>query len=157
LYSITQVFIKIANSMGQGIANSSAVLHPAGTVIISRDAGIGKSAILAEPMAVSQHFMAWKCSNRLNNIYLYYWLQQMKPVFENIAIGSTIKTIGLLFFKRLEMHLPTVIEQQSAAKSLLSLDTLIRKYEMELLKNKKYKQGLMSDLLTGTKRVKVED
>ena len=30
-----------------GLKNSSAVLHPAGTVILSRDAGVGKSAILA--------------------------------------------------------------------------------------------------------------
>jgi len=41
-----------------GIANSSAVLHPGGTVVLSRDAGVGKSAVLAEDMAVSQHFMA---------------------------------------------------------------------------------------------------
>src|SRR3990172_3679357 len=39
-----------------GIKNSSAVLHPAGTVILSRDAGVGKRAIMREPMACSQHF-----------------------------------------------------------------------------------------------------
>lgn len=61
-----------------GIENSSAVKHPAGTVIISRDAGIGKSAILAREMAVSQHFMAWRCGKRLHNVYLYYWLQHNK-------------------------------------------------------------------------------
>jgi len=44
-----------------GIQNSSATVHPAGTVVISRDAGIGKSAITTEPMAVSQHFMCWRC------------------------------------------------------------------------------------------------
>jgi type I restriction enzyme, S subunit len=30
----------------QGIKNSSAVLHPAGSVILSRDAGVGKSAVM---------------------------------------------------------------------------------------------------------------
>ena len=44
----------------RGIQNSSAVLHPAGIVVLSRDAGVGKSAITTEPMAVSQHFMCWK-------------------------------------------------------------------------------------------------
>ncbi len=34
----------------KGIANSSAVLHPAGIVVLSRDAGVGKSAITTEPM-----------------------------------------------------------------------------------------------------------
>lgn len=41
-----------------GIRKSSAVLHPAGTVVLSRDAGVGKSAVLGEAMAVSQHFIA---------------------------------------------------------------------------------------------------
>lgn len=36
----------------QGIKNSSAVLHPAGSVLISRDAGVGKSAVMEVPMAV---------------------------------------------------------------------------------------------------------
>jgi len=42
-----------------GIANSSAKMHPKGTVVLSRDAGVGKSAIMKDDMAVSQHFMAW--------------------------------------------------------------------------------------------------
>ena len=57
-----------------GIAHSSAIMHPAGTVILSRDAGVGKSAIMRDDMAVSQHFMAWQCGPRLNNYFLYYWL-----------------------------------------------------------------------------------
>jgi len=44
-----------------GIANSSATMHSRGTVVLSRDAGVGKSAIMKDDMAVSQHFMAWKC------------------------------------------------------------------------------------------------
>ena len=41
----------------EGIKNSSAVLHPAGSVILSRDAGVGKSAVISSAMAVSQHFI----------------------------------------------------------------------------------------------------
>ena len=41
-----------------GIRHSSAVLPPQNTVILSKDAGVGKSAVLADEMAVSQHFMA---------------------------------------------------------------------------------------------------
>ena len=53
-----------------GIANSSAVVHPAGTVVLSRDAGVGKSAITKCDMAVSQHFMAWQCGSQLDNHFL---------------------------------------------------------------------------------------
>ncbi|WP_375509902.1 restriction endonuclease subunit S, partial [uncultured Nostoc sp.] len=98
-----------------GIANSSAVLHPLGAVILSRDAGVGKSAITKDVMAVSQHFMAWHCGSQLDNHFLYYWLQAEKSEFERIAIGNTIKTIGLSYFKQLKIPFPFLAEQKAIA------------------------------------------
>jgi type I restriction enzyme S subunit len=136
-----------------GIANSSAVKHRAGTVILSRDAGVGKSAILAQGMAVSQHFMAWTCGVELDNHYLYYWLQFMKPRFEAIAMGSTIKTIGLPFFRRLSIPLPRIDQQKAAAAQLLAADADIARHQVEARKQRVLKLGLMNDLLTGRVRV----
>ena len=90
----------------EGINNSSAVIHPAGSVILSRDAGVGKSAIISCPMAVSQHFIVWTCKPGLSNWFLYYQLQLLKPLFERIATGNTIKTIGLPFFDALTISVP---------------------------------------------------
>jgi type I restriction enzyme S subunit len=139
-----------------GIANSSAVKHPSGTVILSRDAGVGKSAILAETMAVSQHFITWTCGRRLNNLFLYYWLQHNKREFESIAMGSTIKTIGLPFFKRLQIALPSRPEQDAASSILFELDGLIGSNEKELKKQQMLQCGLRADLLTGLVRVPQE-
>lgn len=136
-----------------GIAHSSAVKHPAGTVILSRDAGVGKSAIIADEMAVSQHFIAWRCGERLNGLYFYYWLQYHKPRFEAIAMGSTIKTIGLPFFKRLEIAVPPRPEQDTVGDLLFSLEGVVSKAERELAKERMLKSGLMADLLTGRVRV----
>ena len=88
---------------GQGIQNSSAVLHPAGLVVLSRDARVGCSAITTKKMAVSQHFIGWICSEQLLNRYLYYVLQKWKNKFEAIAMGSAIPTIGVPFFRDLEI------------------------------------------------------
>ena len=137
-----------------GIQNSSAIELPKGTVILSRDAGIGKSAILAKRMAVSQHFMAWSCKKSSSNLFLYYWLQNMKPVFEQVAMGSTIPTIGLDFFKRLQIACPDNIEEQeNIGLKLKELDLLILKFKNEKQKSQSQKQGLMQDLLTGKKSV----
>lgn len=136
-----------------GIENSSAVKHPAGTVILSRDAGIGKSAILEQEMAVSQHFIAWRCGKRLHNVFLYYWLQQNKSRFEAIAMGSTIKTIGLAYFKRLQIAVPQIDEQQTAADVMLASEAAISAEEVELIKLHQLNSGLMTDLLTGLVRV----
>lgn len=131
----------------QGIKNSSAVLHPAGTVLISRDAGVGKSAVMATPMAVSQHFIVWTCHDQLlSNWFLYYVLQVMKPIFERNATGSTIKTIGLPFFKELQIAVPSLPEQKRIADCLASLDTLITAATQELDNLKTYKKGLMQQL-----------
>jgi len=137
-----------------GLANSSATKHPEGTVILSRDAGIGKSAILGDVMAVSQHFMAWRCGKNADRYFLYFWLQYMKPSFENIAMGSTIPTIGLEYFKRLKIAVPSSVGEQSLiGAQLLSLHNNICKYRSELIKYREVKKGLMQDLLTGKVRV----
>lgn len=136
-----------------GIDNSSATLHRKNTVIVCRDAAIGKVAILgADDMAVSQHFIAWQCGEKLNYKYLYYWLQLQKPILEQIATGTTIKTIGLSFFKKLEIPLLDLEKQEEIGNIFWTIDekvetlTQLRK-KLILLKN-----GLMNDLLSGKKR-----
>lgn len=136
-----------------GLANSSAVLHPAGTVILSRDAGIGKSAVLASEMAVSQHFIAWRCGQRVNNHYLYFWLQHEKRHFESIAFGSTILTIGLPFFKGYKVIVPPRAEQDKSAEILMNAEANLASESKGLDKLINFKIGLMDDLLTGNVRV----
>lgn len=136
----------------EGIANSSAVLHPAGTVLLSRDAGVGMSAIMKDAMAVSQHFITYRCNGLLDNVYLYYWLQFMKREFERQAVGSTIKTIGFSYFKRLEMLLPPLDEQVCIARSLLGCDKAVLKLEELIAAKRELKKGLMQQLLTGQHR-----
>jgi type I restriction enzyme S subunit len=134
----------------EGIKHSSAVLLPAGTVVLSRDAGVGKSAVLATPMAVSQHFIAWNCSESeaLHNWYLYYWLQASKPKFERVANGSAIKTIGLPFFRKLKMQAPHMVEQRHIAEMLAAWGQVIATTERLLTNSYKQKQALMRELLS---------
>lgn len=135
----------------EGLENSSAVLHPPGTVIISRDAGVGKSAILHSAMAVSQHFIAWLCDkSKLSNWFLYYFLQILKPKFEDIATGSTIQTIGLSYFKELCITIPSIQEQQKISSCLTSLDDLITTQTQKLDALKTHKKGLMQQLFPDT-------
>jgi type I restriction enzyme, S subunit len=136
-----------------GIANSSAVVHPAGTVVLSRDAGVGKSAIMKCDMAVSQHFIAWQCGSKLDNVFLYYWLQARKPEFERIAMGSTIKTIGLPYFRMLKILSPPLIEQRAIAAALSDVDALLAKHGQLIAKKQGLKQAAMQQLLTGQTRL----
>jgi type I restriction enzyme S subunit len=139
----------------EGIKNSSAELHPAETVVLSRDAGIGKSGVMAVPMAVSQHFIAWRCDNRekLNSLFLYNWLQLNKAEFERQAVGSTIKTIGLPYFKKLKIAVPPYSEQKKIAEILSTWDKAITTTEQLIANSQQQKKALMQQLLTGKKRL----
>lgn len=138
-----------------GIENSSAVLHPKETVFMSRDAGVGKSGVMFSPMAVSQHFIAWRCDNKekLNSWFLYNWLQFNKQEFERQAVGSTIKTIGLPYFKKLKIMVPPYAEQQKIAQILSTWDKAITTTEQLLTNSQQQKKALMQQLLTGKKRL----
>jgi len=138
-----------------GIANSSATPHPPGTVILTRDAGVGKSAILADTMAVSQHFVGWICGPLLDPLYLYYWLQRRKRMFERIAVGSTIKTIGMPFFKKLKISLIPIERQKQIAKIINQCDIVLQNLDQVVTQLNVEKNGLMQDLLTGKVRVVV--
>jgi type I restriction enzyme, S subunit len=138
-----------------GIKNSSATLHSKGTVLLSRDAGIGKSAVMHEDMAVSQHFITWTCTGRINNWFLYYYLQLSKPLFERIAAGSTIKTIGLPFFKKFSIPVPSFLEQEQIAEILTTIDDKIGVLQDKKAQYHTLKKGLMQQLLTGQRRVRV--
>jgi type I restriction enzyme S subunit len=137
-----------------GIRHSSAVLHPAETVILSRDAGVGKSAVLAVPMAVSQHFITWRCGPKLTPLFLYYWLQYNKVFFEKMAVGSTIKTIGLGVFKKLAGSFPPLPEQRKIADILTTWDEALANLDALIAAKERRKNALMQQLLTGKKRVK---
>jgi len=132
----------------EGIKNSSAVILPKGTVILSRDATVGKVGITVKEMATSQHFINYICGEKLHNLYLYYDFLNRKSLFEGIAIGSTIKTIGLPFFKSLKIVLPPIKEQQKIALILSNIDDQIENTDNLIEKTKELKKGLMRSLLT---------
>lgn len=143
----------VAKISQKGLNNSSAVLHPSGTVVLSRDAGVGKSSIMMDEMAVSQHFLAWQCGHQLINLFFYYWLQSKKSEFERIAMGSTIKTIGLPYFTTLKLPLPKITEQTAIATTLSDVDALISGLDRLIAKKRDIKQAAMQELLTGKRRL----
>jgi type I restriction enzyme, S subunit len=57
-----------------GIANSSARLLPTNTVCLSRTASVGYVVVMGRPMATSQDFVNWVCSDDLDYRFLMYVL-----------------------------------------------------------------------------------
>ena len=104
---------------------------------------------MGREMAVSQHFITWNClqHNVLHNLYLYYWLQSKKRYFERQAVGSTIKTIGLPFFKKLVVAYPSLSEQTAIADLLSTWDEAIEKTERLIQAKERRFKGIVQKLI----------
>jgi type I restriction enzyme, S subunit len=101
-----------------GLMYSSAVKHSAGTVILSRTASVGFSAILGTDMATSQDFVTWTCGQELHPSYLLYALRAMAPDMRRLVAGSTHKTVYMPDIEQLRTPLPSIIEQRRIARYL---------------------------------------
>jgi type I restriction enzyme, S subunit len=103
-----------------GLAHSAARLHPAGTVVLSRTASVGFSAIMGQPMATSQDFVTWTPKPALEPRYLLWVLRAMKGIgdLDRLMYGSTHKTIYVPDLQQLVGPLPPIEQQQRIADYL---------------------------------------
>jgi len=108
-----------------GIANSSARILPANTVCLSRTASVGYVAVMGRPMATSQDFVNWVCSEALDHRFLKYVLLAERSAFLRFASGTTHQTIYFPEVKAFHVCLPPLGEQRAIAHILGALDDKI--------------------------------
>ncbi|MGW6484418.1 restriction endonuclease subunit S [Streptomyces sp. NPDC055059] len=137
-----------------GIANSSARLLPARTVVLSRDATVGRTAIMGVPMATSQHFAAWVCGPELDPEYLWVLFgDAMQPFFNSFQNGSTIRTIGMGDLKAFRIPLPPLDEQRRIVEHLdeetAKIDSLIAESERFVELCRERRAALITAVVTG--------
>ncbi|WP_434695926.1 restriction endonuclease subunit S [Pseudomonas sp. Z1-14] len=137
----------------EGLNNSSARLLPAGTVVFSRTATVGKTSVMASSMATSQDFANYICGSDLHNIFLVYLFRGMGRTWKTLMAGSIHNTIYMPTFKALKIPVPPLPEQKAIAAALSDTDELIESLEKLLTKKREIKQGTMRELLTGLRRL----
>lgn len=101
-----------------GLANSSAVKLPSGTVCFSRTASIGFVTVMGREMATSQDFVNWVCGPKLNPVYLMWALRMSRPYLLGKSSGSTHKTIYYRHAEQFEVFLPPIQDQRSFAEAV---------------------------------------
>ncbi len=104
-----------------GIQNSSARVLPAQTVCLSRTASVGYVVVMGRPMATSQDFVNWVCSDELDWRYLKYVLTSETDALRRFAYGTTHQTIYFPEVKAFHVALPTLAEQRAIASVLGAL------------------------------------
>jgi type I restriction enzyme S subunit len=136
-----------------GMTNSSATLHPAGTVVLCRTASAGYSAIMAQDMATSQDFATWTCGPMLRPRFLLLCLRAMRQdLLGRLAMGSTHQTIYMPDIEAIKIPLPPVDEQDAIVTQAYSrqraLDVCSRRLDRQIVLLQERRQALITAAVT---------
>ena len=107
---------------------------PAGTVILSSRAPIGKTAIAGCELCCNQGFKNLICSDAIFNEYLYYFLKSKTDYLNSLGRGATFKEISKSIVENIEIRLPTLEEQKQVAKQFKHIYHLISLRKQQLAK-----------------------
>lgn len=125
-----------------------------GLLMTSR-ASIGFVKISNGDVTTNQGFINIECKNRIHYKYLYFWIIQNRGLLMRFSQGSTFLELYRTAFKKLPIPLPPLPEQQKIVSILTEADKKIEKEEQYKSELEQLKRGLMQQLLTGQKRVRI--
>jgi len=155
-----------------GVQKTGLSPFPAGTVILSSRAPIGKVAIAGCEMYCNQGFKNLICSDAINNRYLFWFLKGKTEFLNSLGRGATFKEISKQIVAGIEIELPSVETQEKIAgqfemiasvmklrkQQLSALDDLIKARFVEMFGDtilnpfgwKKDLLGIVCDVRDGT-------
>ena len=138
-----------------GVKKTGLTPFPAGTVILSSRAPIGKVAIAGCEMYCNQGLKNLICSDKINNKYLYWFLKGNTAFLNSLGRGATFKEISKGIVGNIEINVPDAADQEKAVVNLGKFSKIIklRKNELEVFDNliKARFVELFGDLKTNTK------
>lgn len=116
----------------QAVIDSSLKSFPAGTVLLSSRAPIGKVAIAGIEMYCNQGFKNLICSDKVYNRYLYHFLKDKTAYLNSLGRGATFKEISKSIVENIQIPLPPIDEQHKIAAVLDKVSDLIAKRRQQL-------------------------
>lgn len=95
-----------------GVKAAGLKSFPAGTVIFSTRAPIGKTAIAGCEMYCNQGFKNFICGPRLNPVYLFALLRMNKDYFVGLGTGATFKELSKARLEKIAISVPPMELQE---------------------------------------------
>ena len=117
-----------------GVQKTGLKPFPAGTVILSSRAPIGKTAIAGCEMFCNQGFKNLICSDQINNRYLYWFLTCNTDYLNSLGRGATFKEISKGIVEDIEIPLPSISKQVEIAEKFEKVSDLIALRKEQLAK-----------------------
>lgn len=100
-------FDTITHISKSGLDHCNSQYYPSGTVIITARGTVGKTTILAVPMAMNQSCYALKCDELNSPYYLFFSLNKEVAALKTMANGGVFNTIIVKTFDSIHLTVPT--------------------------------------------------
>ena len=133
-----------------GLNNSSAKLLPPNTILLSSRATIGECSLSLRECATNQGFQSL-VSKKCNVDFLYYLIQTKKKDLIRKSCGSTFLEISANEVRKIQVSVPSDVEQQKIAELLSLIDERIATQNKIIEKLQSLIKGLAVALTTKEK------
>ena len=100
-------FDTITHISQSGLDNCNSQLYPVNTIIITARGTVGKTTILAVPMAMNQSCYALKCDELNSPYYLFFSLKNEVAALKTMSNGGVFNTIIVKTFDSICLIAPT--------------------------------------------------
>ena len=129
----------------EGLNNSSAKLLPPNTILLSSRATIGECSLSLRECATNQGFQSL-VSKKCNVDFLYYLIQTKKKDLIRKSCGSTFLEISANEVRKIQVSVPSDVEQQKIAGLLSLIDKRIATQNKIIEKLESLIEGLNNSL-----------
>ena len=137
----------------RGLKNSSAILMPKETVLMSSRAPIGYLAITTNELCTNQGFKSFICHPGIVPEYVFFWLKFIRPLLEQMGSGSTFLEISGSRARQIPILLAPSLEQKRIAakfEDLLDRINLLReRLARAPLILKRFRQAILAAACSG--------
>jgi len=132
----------------QGYNHSSAKMLPAGTVLFTSRAGIGKTAILSRKGCTNQGFQSIiPHKDKLDSYFVFSRTDELKQYGETVGAGSTFVEVSGKQMANMVLMMPkTMAEQKIIGKYFTNLDNLITLHQHKYDKLTNVKKSMLEKM-----------
>ena len=122
---INTVFDTAKHLTKAGFESASLRMMPAGTILLTTRAPIGKLALAGDEMCCNQGFKCLICPETVNNEWLCRLLKHRVPELQAMGTGATFKELSKRAISDYKICVPSMEAQIDIVKKLTKLDEVL--------------------------------
>lgn len=133
----------------KGLSNSSAVLMPRGTVLMTSRAPIGYLGIASNEVCTNQGFKSILPKESYDSEFIYQTLNMLMPYIKQIGSGSTFAEVSKSDMEKINIIIPSVKIRVLFNNKIKSINELIENLENENKELASLRDFLLPMLMNG--------